>query len=84
MKFKKLGILLAIVMCFAIVAAGCASTATNTDDSLQRVMDAGQLTVVGSGGYPPFNYIDENGNVIGSMWMWAPRLPREWELSSTM
>lgn len=34
-------------------------------DSLQRVLDAGELTVVGSGGYPPFNYIDDNGDVIG-------------------
>lgn len=34
-------------------------------DSLQRVIDAGKLTVVGSGGYPPFNYIDDNGDVIG-------------------
>ncbi|NCB51226.1 MAG: transporter substrate-binding domain-containing protein [Clostridia bacterium] len=65
MKFRKLSILLAIIICFAVVAAGCASTASDTDDSLQRVMDAGQLTVVGSGGYPPFNYIDDNGDVIG-------------------
>ena len=34
-------------------------------DSLQRVLDAGQLTVVGSGGYPPFNFIDDNGDVVG-------------------
>lgn len=71
MKFRKLGIILAIIMCFALVSAGCASTTSDTtetaapEDSLQRVLDAGQLTVVGSGGYPPFNYIDENGDVIG-------------------
>lgn len=35
------------------------------DGSLQRVLDAGKLTVVGSGGYPPFNYIDDDGNVAG-------------------
>ena len=35
------------------------------DDSLQRVLDAGELTVVGSGGYPPFNFIDDNGDVVG-------------------
>jgi len=65
MKFRRLGILLAVIMCFALVAAGCSSTSSDTDDSLQRVLDAGQLTVVGSGGYPPFNYIDDNGDVIG-------------------
>lgn len=35
------------------------------EDSLQRVLDAGELTVVGSGGYPPFNFIDDNGDVVG-------------------
>ncbi len=29
------------------------------DGSLQRVLDAGELVVVGSGGYPPFNYYGE-------------------------
>jgi len=65
MKFRRIAILLAIIMCFTLVAAGCSSTTSDTDDSLQRVLDAGQLTVVGSGGYPPFNYIDDNGDVIG-------------------
>ena len=35
------------------------------EDSLQRVLDAGELTVVGSGGYPPFNFIDDNGDIVG-------------------
>lgn len=30
------------------------------DGSLQRVLDAGELIVVGSGGYPPFNYYGED------------------------
>ncbi|QNK40815.1 transporter substrate-binding domain-containing protein [Caproicibacter fermentans] len=42
-----------------------ASAPKSGDTSLQRVLDAGKLTVVGSGGYPPFNYIDDSGNVIG-------------------
>ncbi len=29
------------------------------DGSLQRVLDAGELVVVGSGGYPPFNFYGE-------------------------
>jgi len=44
---------------------GTATADTGSADSLQRVLDAGKLTVVGSGGYPPFNYIDDNGDVIG-------------------
>lgn len=82
MNFKKLSVLFAVVLCFALIATGCSSAGTqatatpepagagetpaaDTDNSLQRVLDAGQLTVVGSGGYPPFNYIDDNGDVIG-------------------
>lgn len=61
MSLKKIGILIALVLALAISLPACSGTA----DSLQRVMDAGELTVVGSGGYPPFNYIDNDGNVIG-------------------
>ena len=35
------------------------------DGSLQRVLDAGEFHVVGSGGYRPFNYFDEDGEIIG-------------------
>lgn len=35
------------------------------DDSLQRVLDAGEITFSMSGGYPPFNYYDENDELIG-------------------
>ncbi|MFA6669595.1 MAG: transporter substrate-binding domain-containing protein [Bacillota bacterium] len=41
------------------------SESENVDDSLDRVLDAGVLTVVGSGDYPPFNFYDENDNVVG-------------------
>ncbi|MFW6028650.1 MAG: transporter substrate-binding domain-containing protein [Halanaerobiales bacterium] len=30
-----------------------------TDDSLQRVLDAGEITFAMSGGYPPFNYFED-------------------------
>ncbi|WP_411677417.1 transporter substrate-binding domain-containing protein [Caproicibacter sp.] len=46
-------------------SGGRAGAPKSGDTSLQRVLDAGKLTVVGSGGYPPFNYIDDSGNVIG-------------------
>ncbi|EEG77301.1 ABC transporter substrate-binding protein [Dethiobacter alkaliphilus] len=35
------------------------------DGSLQRVLDAGEFHVVGSGGYRPFNYFDEDGEIVG-------------------
>jgi ABC-type amino acid transport substrate-binding protein len=36
-----------------------------TDNSLQRVLDAGEITFAMSGGYPPFNYFDANDNLTG-------------------
>lgn len=35
------------------------------DGSLQRVLDAGEVTFSMSGGYPPFNYFDENDQLTG-------------------
>lgn len=63
MKFKKLGILFVVAVSALVLLAGC--TGSKSDDSLQRVLDAGKITFVGSGGYPPFNYFDDSGNVVG-------------------
>ncbi|MDW7674004.1 MAG: transporter substrate-binding domain-containing protein [Bacillota bacterium] len=35
------------------------------DDSLQRVLDAGEITFAMSGGYPPFNYYNESNELTG-------------------
>ena len=35
------------------------------DGSLDRVLAAGKITVVGSGGYPPFNFFNENDELVG-------------------
>jgi polar amino acid transport system substrate-binding protein len=39
--------------------------AEDVDDSLDRVLEAGVITVVGSGDYPPFNFYDDNDDVVG-------------------
>ncbi|MFA9380978.1 MAG: transporter substrate-binding domain-containing protein [Acetanaerobacterium sp.] len=64
MKVRKL--ILSMIAAAAVFAmmAGCAGGA-KAGNSLERVMDNGKLTVVGSGGYRPFNYIDDTGKVIG-------------------
>ncbi len=65
MKLRKImAFVLVLSLAAAMGLAGCSGQDTDKD-SLQRVMDADQFTVVGSGGYRPFNYIDENGDVIG-------------------
>ncbi len=35
------------------------------DDSLDRILETGVFTVAGSGVYPPFNYYDETGEIVG-------------------
>lgn len=75
--FKKISAILIAMFVLTAVFAGCngdtnpeTTTQSETEEtevanSLQRVIDSGEFTVVGSGGYRPFNYIDENGDVIG-------------------
>lgn len=52
---------LLIVLSFSMIFTSCKKEET---DSLKRVEDSGNFTVVGSGGYPPFNYM-EDGKVVG-------------------
>ncbi len=61
MKLEKKLIFLLMLISFSILVTGCKKEET---DSLKRVEEAGTLTVVGSGGYPPFNYM-EDGKVVG-------------------
>jgi len=63
--FKKSGLFLVALLCVSLLFTACSNAGSDEADSLQRVKDAGELTVVGSGGYPPFNFIDDNGDVIG-------------------
>ncbi len=65
MKQKKLSIVILIAVLACSLAVGFSACNKDTGDSLQRVLDSGEFTVVGSGGYPPFNYFGEDGNVIG-------------------
>lgn len=61
MKFRSKLIVILIVLSCSMVFTACKKEVT---DSLKRVENAGILIVVGSGGYPPFNYM-EDGKVIG-------------------
>lgn len=61
MKKKKIITLLLVAITTILMIAGCSKEEKN---SLERVIESGKLTVVGSGGYPPFNYMEE-GKVVG-------------------
>lgn len=61
MKLRKKITILAGCIIMSILATGCGKEESN---SLKRVLKEEKLTVVGSGGYPPFNYM-EDGKVTG-------------------
>ncbi len=61
MKLKKMLLLSTLVLSCLLIFSACTKNETN---SLERVKSAGKLTVVGSGGYPPFNFMEE-GKVVG-------------------
>lgn len=61
MNFIKKSILLVLLVFIAFSFAACSEDESN---SLKRVENNGVLTVVGSGGYPPFNFM-KDGEVVG-------------------
>ena len=62
MLCRKKTILTALILTMTMFAfSGCAA---GEDDSLNRVLESGELTVSGSGGYPPFNFYEGN-EVVG-------------------
>ncbi|NLO46696.1 MAG: transporter substrate-binding domain-containing protein, partial [Clostridiales bacterium] len=60
---KKSILVLAAVVFLMMLSVGCNNG--KTQNSLNRVIQSGKLTVVGSGGYRPFNFMDEDGTVVG-------------------
>lgn len=66
---KKLLIVLGLVMVLtlSLLGSGCSKKEQQEqgDNSLERVKDAGEITFSMSGGYPPFNYYDENNQLVG-------------------
>ncbi len=61
MSLKKCIIIFAALVTAMLTLTACRKESA---DSLERVKENGKLTVVGSGGYPPFNYM-EDGKVVG-------------------
>ncbi len=64
---KKVSLFLVVVFSLSLgIFAGCGNGDQPGEErnSLERVLDAGELTVVGSGGYPPFNFY-EGDDVVG-------------------
>ncbi len=61
-------LLLSLAAALLLSAAGCGSAedgARAGDDSLQKVLDAGQLVLGLDVGFPPMGYIDGSGEIVG-------------------
>lgn len=54
-----MGLLLGIMV---IAVAGCSSSAKTT---FQKIEETKEMTFAMTGAYPPFNFIDENGELVG-------------------
>ncbi|MFA9378618.1 MAG: transporter substrate-binding domain-containing protein [Lachnotalea sp.] len=61
MKKKLVALCLIAVMIVSVM--GCGSKTDET--TLEKIKSEGTFSYACSGGYPPFNYIDDSGNLIG-------------------
>ena len=55
---------LVMVLTVSLLGSGC-SQKDRGDNSLERVKNAGQITLSMSGGYPPFNYYNATNQLVG-------------------
>ncbi|MBU4540151.1 MAG: transporter substrate-binding domain-containing protein [Firmicutes bacterium] len=63
MKKKRLTVL-ALGALLALVLSGC--TGSSSDESTySKIIEKGEMTFAMTGAYPPFNYIDANGDLAG-------------------
>lgn len=61
---KRIRLMLAAiaVTLFAIMLVGCSE---ENKDSLSRIKEAGKVSFAMSGGYPPFNFYNDNNELVG-------------------
>lgn len=65
-KVALLGMVTLLIGCFLITGCGTASKETGANaNSLERVKNAGEISFAMSGGYPPFNFYDEENKLVG-------------------
>ena len=69
---KKLSVIaLALVMAFSTLLSGCSSSnskSSSNDDSLQYVMDKGELIVGFDDSFPPMGYRGKDNKIVGILY----------------
>ncbi len=62
---KILALVLALVMAMSLVACGKASAGDSATPTIDAIKEKGKLVVMTNASFPPFEYIDAQGNVVG-------------------
>ncbi|QJB56643.1 ABC transporter substrate-binding protein [Pseudodesulfovibrio sp. zrk46] len=62
MKMIRFSLATLAVTLFVLMLAGCSE---EQKDSLARVTEAGEISFAMSGGYPPFNFYNDNNELVG-------------------
>lgn len=71
-NINKIGLILSVIFLIAILMMGCSSSSSNTvkagngvDNSLQRVKQAGKLTIGIDDAFPPMEFRDDKNQLVG-------------------
>lgn len=62
--FRKRMIMFVLGICIVSFLSGCAGGKTG-ETTYDKIKSSGEMTYAMTGAYPPFNYIDENGELTG-------------------
>lgn len=61
---RKLGIAIIFAMVVGVFLTGCGSDSSSSE-KVKQIKDAGELVLLTNTDYPPFEYKDDNGDVVG-------------------
>lgn len=64
-KSLKHGLMMVLVLLLALTAAVGCSSGGGDRSTYEQIQDKGEMTFAMTGAYPPFNFIDDNGDLAG-------------------